>query len=210
MEKLKRKQERWQDKPKVDKTGQKYNQLTVTGFSHYKLKKEGGRKLVWNCVCDCGNNKKVENSNLVSGNVSSCGCAARKSLKRLHENNVKDDIAFEYLYRDYIHSAKKRNYDFLLSKEEFERLTKQNCNYCNTEPKQLKYKNGEHIFKRSSYLYNGIDRKDNNLGYTKENCVSCCRICNIAKSAMTVEQFLEWIAKVYNFNKDTIKVGVAV
>jgi hypothetical protein len=209
-----RRPNRWRTKPAKDKTGQKFNSLTVIGFSHYELKngKQKGRKLFWDCKCECGNLKKVENSNLISGSVSSCGCIIKESLKKLHEGNIKDDIAFEYILNDYVNGAKKRNYEFSLTKEEFKVMTQQNCYYCNIEPRQLKYKNGNHVFKKSSYVYNGIDRKDNNIGYTKENSVACCRTCNIAKAQMTVDEFLLWVKRVCEFNQShpAIKGDVAI
>ena len=200
---MERRQNRWQDKPTIDKTGQKFGRLIVVGFSHYQLKtgKQKGRKLIWNCLCDCGSAKKVENSNLIAGSVQSCGCVAKERLKKLHEGNIKDDIAFEYVLREYIRSAKDRGYEFSLTHKQFRSLTQQNCFYCGVEPKQIKNKNGSHIFKRSNYIYNGVDRKDNNRGYTLENCVPCCRICNIAKAEMSIDVFLLWINRVYEFNK---------
>jgi hypothetical protein len=39
---------------------------------------------------------------------------------------------------------------------------------------------------------NGIDRKDNNIGYYLTNVVTCCQICNTAKGQMSEEQFKEW------------------
>ena len=37
--------------------------------------------------------------------------------------------------------------------------------------------------------YNGIDRLDSSLGYTKDNIVTCCKICNYAKNKMKFEDF---------------------
>ena len=31
-----------------------------------------------------------------------------------------------------------------------------------------------------------------------DNCVPCCKICNIAKRNMTLEEFDEWIKRLYN------------
>jgi hypothetical protein len=43
------------------------------------------------------------------------------------------------------------------------------------------------------YTYNGVDRIDNSIGYTKENCVPCCTICNWAKSNRGVDEFKDYI-----------------
>jgi len=32
-------------------------------------------------------------------------------------------------------------------------------------------------------------------GYTKKNCVSCCKICNRAKSGMGFDDFMSWIRR---------------
>lgn len=37
----------------------------------------------------------------------------------------------------------------------------------------------------------GFDRVDNNLPYTFENCVPCCRWCNNAKNTLTGPEFLQ-------------------
>ena len=43
------------------------------------------------------------------------------------------------------------------------------------------------------FIYNGIDRLDNNEGYLPSNVVTCCKICNRAKHSLTVVEFLEWV-----------------
>ena len=47
---------------------------------------------------------------------------------------------------------------------------------------------------------NGIDRIDSSKGYTVENSVACCKYCNTAKNTMSVDEFLKWIGRVYEFN----------
>jgi DNA-directed RNA polymerase subunit RPC12/RpoP len=90
-------------------------------------------------------------------------------------------------------SAKKRNIEFKLSNEEFFKLTQQPCYYCGKELSmsiKSKYNNGD-------YIYNGIDRINNNIGYIIENCVPCCNICNIAKSDNTYEEFITMAKNIY-------------
>lgn len=89
--------------------------------------------------------------------------------------------------------AKKRGHDYLLTTNEFISLTKSNCFYCGNEPKQLHRRTRSRV----PYLYNGIDRLDNAKGYTLDNCVPCCGICNTAKNNRNFEEFKTWLGQVY-------------
>jgi len=62
---------------KQDLTGQRFGRLTVSR----EVKREGSPKRYWLCVCDCGNEKTVEESHLKSGHTRSCGCY-RKDVQR--------------------------------------------------------------------------------------------------------------------------------
>ena len=50
-----------------------------------------------------------------------------------------------------------------------------------------------------------VDRLNNNLGYTIENCVSCCAWCNRSKNTHTTKEFYSWITQIYN-KMNNIKV----
>lgn len=45
---------------------------------------------------------------------------------------------------------------------------------------------------------NGIDRVNNNIGYEINNCVPCCFECNAAKNNLTMDEFKDWIIRLYN------------
>lgn len=82
-------------------------------------------------------------------------------------------------YIQYGHSAKRRNHSFDLTFEEFTTLFSGACFYCG--------------FLNSR----GIDRVDNNSGYSISNSVSCCKMCNKMKWAFTQKDFIEQIKKIY-------------
>lgn len=42
----------------------------------------------------------------------------------------------------------------------------------------------------------GMDRVDNDKGYTSENCVPCCKDCNVMKLAHTQEKFINHLEKI--------------
>ncbi len=139
---------------------------------------------IYEWECDCGNTCIASSKQINSRIDKSCGC---QSLEKKTINAKK-----EHFYR-YKKDARKRNIDFNLSIEEFTKLISQDCFYCAIPPNTTRK-----IDKNNSYLYNGIDRVDNNKGYTIENCVACCKMCNFAKNNYTLEEFLIWIKNVYN------------
>ncbi len=51
----------------------RFGKLTVTNF-HKRIMFFGKEMLVWNCHCDCGNDIKVLEPNLIKHRVTSCGC----------------------------------------------------------------------------------------------------------------------------------------
>ena len=58
----------------IDRTGEKYNYLTVIGLSQNKSTKS----LIWTCQCECGNIVDVYETSLIKGYQRSCGCKSRK------------------------------------------------------------------------------------------------------------------------------------
>jgi len=82
----------------------------------------------------------------------------------------------------------------LLSKEQFRKLTQQNCFYCDIKP----HSSSNHKKCNGKFIYNGIDRVDNTKGYTIDNCVTCCGTCNWMKRTYTQQEFLLKIKLIYD------------
>ena len=59
-----------------DLTGQKFGKLTVI-----KRVPNIGKKVAWECKCDCGNITIVTSHNLTSGHTKSCGCLKTEKYK---------------------------------------------------------------------------------------------------------------------------------
>lgn len=168
---------------KLDLLGKKFGSLTVIEFAG----KDKFRASLWKCSCECGkfNCSKELNicrASLLSGRTLSCGNGSSKT--RQSEN-----VPVRRLYNNYRHNAMKRNYCWELNLELFEQLTNSKCHYCGMKPYKLyRPKECNHI-----HFYNGIDRKDNSIGYTEENSVPCCEFCNYAKGGRSMEKFMKWI-----------------
>ncbi len=162
--------------------GNRYGRLVVVSKADRK-----GSRVEWQCHCDCGNEVIVRAQSLRSGNTKSCGCIDRE--RKTLPNGV---AAFNSLYNSYRLSAKRRNYEWSLTKEQVHELTTQPCYYCGTNPMQ------SYQGRNGNYIYNGIDRIDSKMGYVPLNTVSCCLHCNYAKREMTSVEFANWVTTVYN------------
>lgn len=165
--------------PATDLTGKTFNFLTVLARATNK-----GQNIMWNCLCICGQETIIQGKALVSGHSKSCGCRGRER-------------AFGFvsqMFANYRAAAKRRNLDFHLSHAEFSNLIKQNCHYCASSPvsKEDRADVKRGVFKEVIPI-NGVDRKDNSIGYVLTNCLPCCSICNRAKSTMLYVDFVRWI-----------------
>jgi 5-methylcytosine-specific restriction endonuclease McrA len=142
-----------------------------------------------NCKCPSGHSYSITWNDWTNGyRCKQCFCDRLKIGR--------NEAAKNSLYADYRCNAikRKRNYEFLLTKEEFLNLTSQNCFYCGSPPSSIK----KNTHNNGDYVYNGIDRIDNSKGYVLDNCVPCCKNCNRAKMSLTQEEFKTLITNIYD------------
>lgn len=64
----------------IDISGQRFGRLLVVA-KHPMPSKSGGS--LWDCLCECGNTKVANASNLRAGSTISCGCAGKEWAKKL-------------------------------------------------------------------------------------------------------------------------------
>lgn len=169
-----------------------------------RVKSSSPIEYIFQCVC--GKRKRINKYFVIRGHSKSCGCLkgqlANLTVKKngsLKGKRLKVGVAaFNKLFGSYKRDAKRRGISFKLSKKQFKNLNQQCCVYCGAPPSSIKKEkklNGV-------YQYNGIDRLDSSLGYTIENCVSCCGMCNYAKSDHSLEEFFLWIKRLKEFNSN--------
>jgi hypothetical protein len=168
----------------IDLTGKRFGRLIVIKRANNK-----SNNVCWLCRCDCGNEKIITREHLRRGYTTSCGCYNKEKISLPFGEASQNSLFFHYRTK-----CKNKNIIFELSKDKFLELTKQNCFYCGKKPSNIK----KNIWDNGDYIYNGIDRIDSIKGYTKENTVPCCGICNQAKMAQQQEKFFEWIKTVHS------------
>jgi hypothetical protein len=146
----------------------------------------------YDCVCTCGNMVIVRSSGLLTGNTRSCGCLQTEARSLTGRRNVlrQGNSNRNSVVHQYRKNARLRNLSCTLTEGDFDRLLAGDCHYCGCEPARVR-RTGP-----TAFAFNGIDRVDNTQGYSPENCVSCCLICNRAKGVMSAPEFLAWVNRV--------------
>lgn len=186
-----------------DLTGQKFGKLVVVSFWGYK-KIMNRNNAVWNCKCDCGKLTKTYAYRLKNGATKSCGCYQRESVAA--RSRIEYGLSAAHtLYTIYKDSAGKRKRTFEITFDQAMELFQKSCYYCNKLPSQIFHKkqcpNGD-------FVYNGIDRIDNTLGYVLDNCVSCCGQCNYMKHSQVQKDFLEQIERIHENMKTKRRTNI--
>lgn len=119
----------------------------------------------------CGKNRRVARSKTKEDNGLCRNCATRIR-------------PYEALYNSLC--CQKRNIEkgIQLTYEEFVEFTSiDSCEYCGNNVRWTKYSR-----KKNGNRYN-LDRKNNDLGYFKDNLVVCCKTCNrVKREAFTYEE----------------------
>lgn len=90
-------------------------------------------------------------------------------------------------FKNLKHAAKRRKIEFCLTLDQFKELTNLNCYYCNNEIKST---------------IAGLDRINNNKGYSIDNVLPCCKECNYIRGyKLTVEETKVVITALLNYRK---------
>ena len=172
----------------IDLTGQKFERLTVIR----KLGSNKWGKKEWLCKCDCGNEIITITAHLRNGNTKSCGCLQKEIIGNRYRLNPGIAMMHNRL-RQYQKRAERQGVKWNLTEEQFKEITQQPCYYCGAKPSNRVGKN----YKNGVYICNGIDKINNTEGYTIDNVVPCCKTCNSAKGTLSLQEFKDWITKVY-------------
>lgn len=150
------------------------------------------------CRCECGNEVEKSYGDVKRGGVCrSCADKAKVLPNFLMIKKIK--------FNEYRQNASHTERIFELTFEQFITLIERNCSYCNASPDQYHTANRAKMYNPKGYRYNGIDRVDSTKGYTQENTVTCCKLCNGLKSNLLTSVFLNQIERIYQHQQKLLR-----
>lgn len=167
--------------------GTTFSLWTVVGPPQKK-----GHTYAYLCRCACGCEAVREGSLLRAGRTRGCRRCTMRGQERPASRLAYGESSRNEAIGCYRRNAKARGIAFELSSEEAAELFASNCHYCGSPPSNVMRK--KRCF--GEFVYSGMDRIDNDVGYVHGNVVACCSTCNMAKSGATTSQFLAWARRV--------------
>jgi hypothetical protein len=170
------------------KIGTKIGKLTIVDYD--------SNKCYYYFKCDCnecfvGTTQTIKAKQSLLQKYKTAGCKLCMNVVR--RQHLSDAELFLPIYKQYKRGSTKRFKDrvFKLTLEECISMFKSKCFYCLVDPSNS-IKVGQRIIN-----YQGIDRLEQDKGYTTDNVVPCCKTCNYSKNTLDYKNFIEHITKIY-------------
>ena len=113
--------------------------------------------------------------------------------------NATESSVYRRKYRKYKWCATRRNRVFNLTESSFINIVKDDCYYCGETAPLKQFKNTSRhgsSLHGNPIKFQGIDRVDNDVGYTEENSVPCCSKCNFMKHTLNASDFIDHVLKI--------------
>ncbi len=172
---------------RIDMTGKKFGELIVTNENI----SENGR-IIWKCICSCGQEKWILTSLLNAGRRKSCGCLIYKERTK-RESSL---IPYRLLQRWRL-TAERRGLKFDITSQDIEDKFIKQDGKCALTGKQLKLPLNSADVRCSRYNIS-IDRIDNNIHYTKSNIQIVDKKVNFVRGNLSIKDFVDLCKSVCN------------
>ena len=114
----------------------------------------------------------------------------RKRKKKKWSENIRYKSE-SYHYNSYKTHAHERGLCFDLEIDIYMSIIYKKCYYCNS---------------MNNAGFNGVDRKDNIVGYTLDNSVACCSTCNFMKKTTESTIFIKKAIHIDTYNREKVRL----
>ena len=152
--------EQLRERKLIDLLGQKFGRLLVL-----KRAENHGRETYWKCRCDCGNIKEINGAKLKNGHTKSCGCLSKETTSEIFKTHGMSSTRLYRIYKKMYRRCYKPKTKW------FENYGGRGITICQEWLGEQGFENFAKWSMKNGYADNlSIDRKDNDKGYSPDNC----------------------------------------
>jgi hypothetical protein len=152
--------------------------------------------------CVCGREKWFRHEHVTGDRAKSCGCLNYEPRCRDPRLRIARRV-LAYLRV----SARKRGLPFDLTETATAARIFEPCFYCGAAPSRV-LREPARPFGRRGAPCHGLDRVNADRGYTIDNIVACCFVCNTMKWDLSPEDFLRHVESLAA-RADAVRVALA-
>ncbi len=161
--------------------GKKRGKLLVTK----KLGSDKRKKVIWECICDCGQTTTISTHYFNCGKKTSCGCKNFGDKNSIWKGYKQ--ISGTY-WASLINGAKNRNLIFDITIEEVWNIFIKQNKKCALSGLEINFSDTQ--IKKQNNGTASLDRIDNNLGYIKNNIQWLHKDINWLKGKFSQDYFI--------------------
>lgn len=170
-----------------DFVNKKIGKLTIEGKSYIKNTKQ-----YWKCKCECGREYHTTSGVLLRSKTISC-----EECRYLDHRET--DIIKSTLWNHYIEGAKRRNFEFSITKEYAYELFIKQKGKCALSGVYISFSTSQGS-KSRALTTASLDRIDSKRGYTKDNVQWVHKKINRIKNNMPNQEFIDWCILIGKWN----------
>jgi hypothetical protein len=156
--------------------GLTFGRLKVIAHGEPLLQTDGARVSTSLCQCECGNQKVIRNRSLKDGSTNSCGCLTKESTSRRMKTHGQSNSRIYQVWCGMI--ARCTNPNHASARNYYTR----GIRVCE---RWMKFENFIEDMGHGQKGFD-LDRRDNSLGYFKENCRWVTRRVNTSNTRSSI------------------------
>lgn len=176
-------------------------------FNHNGIDRKDSTRdyILENCVPCCKICNRLKSNYAISEFIDRAYRISKCDTDFRYKDKVLIEIPKEYIYftsrlmNALKGSSKFRKISLALDNKQLYNIVINACTYCGIVPHTSKALKIGKTPRGIVFKHHGLDRLDHTKGYSLENCISCCKLCNYGKQVLLPDIFIQHAKRIVSY-----------